>query len=164
LAVAERPEPSVTVQITVVAPTGNAAGALFNVDETEQLSAVTGVPRAGAAVQIPAPVETLTPAGAVIVGFWLSATMTSCAAEAVRPCTSVVVHVTVFEPSAYVAVPLFTVPEMAQLSAVTGVPRATPDAVQMPASVLTFTVAGAEIVGSCVSVTVSDCVAVFWLP
>ena len=42
-----------------------------------------------------------------------------------------------------------------QLSAVTGVPRATVVAVQEPPAVLTVTFAGQAIVGTCVSTTVT---------
>ena len=52
--VAVLPEASVTVQITLVVPTGNVAGALLVTDATEQLSFVVGVPRATeAASQVP---------------------------------------------------------------------------------------------------------------
>jgi hypothetical protein len=40
------PLASVTVQTTLVVPTGNEAGALLVTEATEQLSAVAGVPRA----------------------------------------------------------------------------------------------------------------------
>ena len=53
---------------------------------------------------------------------------------------------------------------MLQLSALVGVPRATPDAVHTPASEGTVRAAGAVTVGRCVSVTVTSCVAVAVLP
>jgi len=45
-AVAELPFTSVTVHVTVVAPIGSCAGALFDVDETPQLSANVALPKA----------------------------------------------------------------------------------------------------------------------
>ena len=161
VAVAVLFDPSVTVQVTVVLPSGNVAGALLVTLATEQLSAVVGVPRATAeAVQMPASELTLTAADAVIVGFWLSVTVTICVAVAVLFDLSVTVQVTVVLPSGNVAGALLVTLATEQLSAVVAVPRATPDAVHIPASELTLTAAGAVIVGFWLSVTVTICVAV----
>ena len=70
------PDPSVTVQVTVVIPNGKAAGALFVTEATEQLSAVTGVPRATPVAVQAELVVVFTVAGAVIVGLMLSVTVT----------------------------------------------------------------------------------------
>jgi hypothetical protein len=75
VAVAVLPAASVTVQVTVVLPTGKAAGALFTTLATVQLSAVIGVP-----IEIPVAVHpvfvlTVTLAGAVIVGSTVSTTV-----------------------------------------------------------------------------------------
>ena len=74
------PLPSVTVQITEFAPSEYVVeGWLLETEATEQLSAVTGVPRAAArtvAVQVPAPTFTVMLAGQVIVGLILSTTVT----------------------------------------------------------------------------------------
>ena len=60
---------SVTVQMTVVVPTGNEAGALFVTEATSQLSLVVGVPRpTPVATQLPASVFTETLAGQVMAG------------------------------------------------------------------------------------------------
>src|SRR5262249_39552376 len=68
---------SVTVQVTVVWPTGNAAGASLVTEATPQLSPVVGVPSTTPlAVHRPASVLTETGGGATIVGFWLSSTVT----------------------------------------------------------------------------------------
>jgi len=68
LAVAVRPEPSVTVHTTVDTPTAYGAEPLFDTDDTEQLSAVVAEPRAGDAEQAPKSAFTETSAGAVIEG------------------------------------------------------------------------------------------------
>ena len=76
VAVAVFPELSVTVQVTGVFPNGKAAGALLVTQATEQLSPVVGVPRAKpVAVQAVLVVVAML-AGAVIVGFMLSVTVT----------------------------------------------------------------------------------------
>jgi hypothetical protein len=148
VAVAVFPDPSVTVHVTVVAPNGNVAGALFTVVATEQLSAVVGEPSVTPdAVQIPASAFTVTAVGAVIVGFWLSVTVTVCVAVAVFPEPSVTVHVTVVAPSGKLTGALFVVLATEQLSAVVDVPSATPVATHEPASANTLTAAGAVIVG-----------------
>ena len=75
VAVAVLPDPSVTVQVTVVAPNGKLVGALLVVEATLQLSAVVGVPSVtfeAAVANVPASTLTVTAAGAVIVGSMLS--------------------------------------------------------------------------------------------
>ena len=68
--VAVLPERSVTVHVTVVAPTGKVAGALLVVEATPQLSDVVGEPSdTEDAVQSPASAFTVTFAGQVMVGF-----------------------------------------------------------------------------------------------
>ena len=89
-----------------------------------------------------------TAAGQVIAGVCASVTITVWLHVAVLPFTSVAVHVTVMFPLAKLdGASLVTVP-IPQLSDVVGVPKATLLAVQIPASVFTFTVAGQAIVGS----------------
>ena len=67
--VAVLPDPSVTVQVTVVLPSGKVAGASLVTEATLQLSFVVGDPRATPlAVQRPLSALTLTVAGQEIVG------------------------------------------------------------------------------------------------
>ena len=87
-AVAVLPEPSVTVQITVVTPKGKARGALFVTEATEQLSPVVGVPRATPVAVQPVLVVVATFAGPVIVGFTLSVMVTVKKQVAVLPAES----------------------------------------------------------------------------
>jgi hypothetical protein len=98
--VAVNPLASVTVQVTVVEPVGYAVDVwLLATEATEQLSAVVGVPNeATVASQEAASAFTLIAAGQVIVGFWVSVTVTTCEQVAVNPLASVTVHVTVVEP------------------------------------------------------------------
>jgi hypothetical protein len=70
------PEPSVTVQVTIVIPKGKAAGALLVTVATEQLSAVTGVPKTTLVDVHPTLVVPVLADGAVIVGLILSKTVT----------------------------------------------------------------------------------------
>jgi hypothetical protein len=157
------PEPSVTVQVTVVEPRENTLGALFTTLATEQLSEVTGVPNAtlNAAHALLALIVTF--AGAVIVGFVLSITVTVCVAVAVLPEPSVTVQVTVVVPNGNVAGALFTTVATEQLSEVTGVPSAKP-VTEHDAVALVVMFAGAVIVGFVLSITVTVCVAVAVLP
>ena len=71
------PDPSVTVQVTVVLPSGNAEGALFVTEATEQLSDVTGEPRDTPVAVQPELVLADTATGAVMVGLTLSITVTT---------------------------------------------------------------------------------------
>jgi hypothetical protein len=86
----------------------------------------------------------------------LSTTVTTCVAVAVFPEPSVAVHVTVVLPSGKLAGALFDAVTL-QLSAIVGVPKVTfVNAVaQVPASTFTVTAAGAVIVGSILSSTVT---------
>ena len=100
-AVAVLPFTSVTVQVTVVEPTGNTEGALLVTVATPQLSAVVGVPSEAPASDSDTERHQpliVTVDGAVIVGFCASITVTVCVAVAVLPCTSVTVQVTVVVP------------------------------------------------------------------
>ena len=92
------PDPSVTVQVTVVAPSGNVAGALLVTDATEQLSAVVGVPRATPVASQVAFAKAFTGAAQEIVGFWLSDTVTVYEQVDVFPSPSIAVHITLVVP------------------------------------------------------------------
>ena len=98
MAVAVFPEPSVTVQVTVVSPNGKAAGALFVTLATEQLSAVVGVPRATLVAVQAVFVVAFTVAGAVIVGLTLSVTVTVAVPVATFPFVSTTLKTTVLAP------------------------------------------------------------------
>ena len=95
------PLPSVTVQVTVVAPSGKLTGASFVVVATLQLSPVVGVPNVtllSAVLQAPASTFTVIAVGAVIVGSMLSTTVTVAVALWSLLLPSVAVKVTVFAP------------------------------------------------------------------
>ena len=98
VAVAVLPEPSVTVHVTVVSPIGKTVGhhCLPKPQSSCLLSPASKV--TPVAVQ-PVTVVTSTSAGAVIVGFILSVTVTFWVPVAVLPEPSVTVHVTVVSPS-----------------------------------------------------------------
>jgi hypothetical protein len=165
--VAMFPLPSVTVQVTVVLPSGNTAGASFVTEAIEQLSSTVGVPRTTPlAVHSSASVFTATGAGQTIVGSSISVTVTICSQVAMFPLPSVTVQVTVVLPSGNTAGASFVTDAIEQLSSTVGVPRTTPLAVHSSASVFTATGAGQTIVGSSTSVTVTICsqVAMFPLP
>ena len=67
---------------------------------------------------------------------------------AVSPLTSVTVHMTEVVPTGNDAGALFVKEATPQLSLVVGVPRLTPVATQLPASVFTETLAGQVMVGA----------------
>jgi hypothetical protein len=163
VAVAVLPAPSVTVQTTVVVPSGNVAGALFTTLATVQLSAVTVFPKLGITAPQLALAETVNAAGAVIVGFVLSFTVTNWVTVVVLPLLSVTVHVTVVAPKAKTLGALLVTLAIVQLSVAVGKPSATLNAAQELFAVTT-TFAGAVTTGACVSVTVTVCVAVVVLP
>jgi hypothetical protein len=161
--VAVLPLLSVTVQVTVVTPIGKAAGALLVTLATPQLSLVTGVPKATPLAVQPELVATVTAAGQLIAGFSLSVTVTFWVQVVVLPLLSVTVHVMVVVPIGKAAGALLVTLATPQLSPDTGVPKATPVAVQ-PLLVVAATAAGQPIVGFTLSVTVTFWVQVAVLP
>jgi hypothetical protein len=101
--------------------------------------------------------------GQVIVGRILSETVTVWSQVALLPLLSVTVQVTVVVPIGKAAGALFVTKATPQLSAVTGVPRATPVAVH-PVLVVAVTLAGQAIVGRTLSETVTVWLQVALLP
>src|SRR5262249_46727816 len=106
-----------------------------------QLSEVTGVPRLMLVALQPELAAAMTVAGQVIVGGVSSRTTTNCWQLDELPLLSVTVQVTTLVPGGKLAGALFTTLLTPQLSAVTGVPRATLVALQ-PELDPTMTVAG----------------------
>src|SRR5258708_30251678 len=91
--VAVLPLLSVAVQVTRLVPVGNCAGALLVIVTGPQLSLAVGLPKATpVAKQAPEFTLTVTSAGQVIVGTWLSRTATRCWQVAVLPLLSVAVQ------------------------------------------------------------------------
>ncbi|GAL69212.1 hypothetical protein JCM19301_2967 [Jejuia pallidilutea] len=161
---AEFPELSVTVQVTIVSPSGNVLGAsLVTVDTTQ--SDVVGVPKfTPEAEQSPASADTDILAGQLIVGSTLSITVTVCVQVAVFPEPSVTVQVTIVSPNGYVLGASLVTEATEQLSSVIGVPKFTVETSQAAASILTLMLAGQVIVGFSSSVTVTVCVQVVVFP
>src|SRR5687767_5863427 len=123
------PFTSVTTHVTVVKPSGKTAGASLVTEATPQLSDVVAVPiEIPEAEQIPASALTVISEGQVIVGSSASVTVTVCVQVAVFPPASVTVHVTVVTPVGKTAGASLVKETMVQLSEVTGVPSATPEA------------------------------------
>src|SRR5258708_2794606 len=129
--VAVLPCESVAVQITVLVPTGNIAGAWFVTVTALQLSETVGVLSVTlVAPHRPGEATTATSAGQVIEGGWLSVTITSCGQVVVLPCESVAVQITVFVPTGNIAGALLvtvTAPQVSEtvggLSATLGAPH-----------------------------------------
>ncbi len=144
-------EPSVTVHVTVVAPSGNTAGASLVTDETLQLSRVTGVvSTTPEAVHDPASVGISISGIQKMVGFTLSFTVTVWSQVVILPAPSATVQVTVVLPKGNTAGALFVTEAMSQLSLVTGVPKETFIAEQ-PLLVVVITFAGQVTTGGTVS-------------
>jgi hypothetical protein len=157
------PAPSVAVQIIVVVPNGKAVGALLVTVGAPQLSLLVGVPKTTPVAVQPVFVVAETLAGAVILGKILSVTVTTCTAVLVFPEPSVTVQTTFVAPGGKVVGALFVTEATVQLSAVVGVPKTTPAALQ-PEFGAIFILAGAVIVGNTLSTTVTIWLAVFVLP
>src|SRR5206468_465836 len=115
---------SVTVQVTVFVPTGNCAGALLVIVTEPQLSVAVTVPKATpVAKHEPTLALVVTSAGqAVIIGFWVSRTITRCWQVVVLPLLSVTVQVTVLVPTGNWAGALLVTVTEPQLSVAVRVP------------------------------------------
>ena len=158
------PDASVAVQVTAVVPAGNVepeAGVQLLVTPGQLSLAVGEYVTAGAVVQFVTDIL----AGHVIVGGWLSLTMTFCVQVLELPQASVAVQTTEFVPFGNWAGALFEMVGLPpQLSVAVAVPSATPVAKHWPASVLTVTFDGQVMTGAVVSLTVIVCVQVLLLP
>src|SRR5437764_849739 len=98
--VAVLPLVSVAVQITVLVPTGNEAGALLVTLMTEQLSETVGAVRMTlVALHEPRAANAFTLALVARNGAWVSLTMTRCSDVEVLPLESVAVQITVLVPT-----------------------------------------------------------------
>ena len=120
---------------------------------TPQLSAVVGLGTFTKRVQTPTAVVVAILLGQAIVGGVASVTVTAYVQVAVLPATSVTVQVTVVVPIGKAAGALLVTETNEQLSAVVGVPKATPVAVQA-VFVVVLIGTGQIIVGACISFTV----------
>src|SRR5258708_4884548 len=146
--VAVLPCESVAVQMTVLVPTGNIAGALLVTVTAPQLSETVGVLKVTlVAPHRPAEATTVTSAGHVIEGGWLSVTITSCGQVAVLPCESSAVQMTVLVPTGNIAGALLVTVTAPQLSETVGVLKATLVAPHRPGEAMTVTSAGHVIEG-----------------
>src|SRR5256885_4588525 len=129
--VAVLPLLSVAVQVTRLVPVGNCAGALLVIVTVPQLSLAVGLPKATpVAKQAPELTLTVTSAGQVIVGTWLSRTTTRCWQVAVLPLLSVAIQVTQLAPEGKCARALLVIVTAPQLSLAGGLPSAAPVAMQ----------------------------------
>ena len=154
VAVSKLPAASSTLQVTVVVPIGKEEGALLVTEATEQLSVVVGVPRTTPVAVQAEFVVAATFDGAVMVGFTLSVMVTVWVAVVLFPEPSVTVQVTVVLPKGKVVGALLVTEATEQLSAVIGVPRTTPIAVQAE-FVVAVTFDGAVMLGLIVSSTIT---------
>jgi len=149
------PDPSVTVQVTVVTPNGKEEGALFVTKAIVQLSVAIGVPILTPVAMHPLLVTALTFDGQLtIIGGTLSVTITVCAHVAELPAASFTVQMTVVEPNGKATGALLVILATEQLSAVVGVPKATPVAVH-PLLVTVLILVGQVMVGNTLSLTVT---------
>src|SRR5260370_3198839 len=141
--VAVLPCESVAVQMTVLVPTGNIAGALLVTVTAKQVSEIEVVLRVTlVAPHRPGEATTVTSAGQVMEGGWLSVTITSCGQVAVLRCESVAVQITVLVPTGKIAGALLVTVTAPQLSETVGVPSVTLVAPHRPGEATTVTSAG----------------------
>jgi hypothetical protein len=159
------PAASVAVQITVVFPKGNAVGALLLTLATPQLSAVVGVPKLTPVAVHPVLVVAVIVESPVIVGGWVSFTVTINVDVAVLPAASVATQVTVVDPDTNILPDAGeqTTELTEQLSVAVGEANVT-TAPQTPASLLTVMFELVAIVGFWLSVTFTVCVHVAVFP
>src|SRR5438445_4808757 len=156
--VAVLPLLSVAVQVTRLVPVRNCAGALLVIVTVPQLSLAVGLPKTTpVAKQAPELTLTVTSAGQVIVGTWLSRTTTRCWQVVVLPLLSVVPYTTLFRSVGNCAGALLVIVTVPQLSLAVGLPNATPVAKQAPELTLTVTAGGQVRIGTSLLRTTTRC-------
>src|SRR5260370_25494612 len=120
--VAVLPCESVAVQITVLVPTGNNVGALLVTLTAPQLSDTVGVLSVTlVAPHRPGEAMTVTSAGHVTEGGWLSVTIFCCSQAAASAFYSVALHIAVPVPTGNIAGALLVTVTAPQLSEIAGV-------------------------------------------
>src|SRR5438876_6946217 len=146
---------SVTVQTTALVPTGYGSLASLTTVPTPQLSPAIGVPRLTlVALQKPGSALTVTAAGQLMLGAWLSTTITVWVQLLELPLTSVTVQSTALVPTGYGSRTALSSVLTPQLSLVLAVATsANPLALHRPTSALIVTVGGQLIDGRSVSMT-----------
>src|SRR6185369_13560385 len=128
---------SVAVQVTVLVPKGKLAGALLVTLASAQLSLVTGAARITLVALQAELAATTRFGGQVMVGGLWSRTTTCCWQDAVFPLVSLTVQVTTFVPAEKLTGALLLMLPTAQLSLVTGTPKATFVALQPELAAMT---------------------------
>ena len=161
--VAVFPALSATVHTTFVLPNMKTPGALLVIEAIPQLSVVTGVPKSTPVAVQPVFVYVVFVGGQVIVGNTLSFTVTNCSQVAMLPELSTTVQVTTVVPKGNARGASLVTEATPQLSAVVGVPKITPVAVQVVLVTVTM-FAGHIIVGLTLSVMVTVWVLVVAFP
>src|SRR6185369_5565756 len=161
--VAVLPLVSVAVQVTVFVPKGKLAGALLVTLASAQLSLATGAARITLVALQAELAATITVGGQVMVGGLWSRTTTCCWQEAVFPLVSLTVQVTTFVPAEKLTGALLLMLPTAQLSLVTGTPKATFVALQPELAAMTR-FGGQVMVGGIWSRTTTNCRQVAVLP
>jgi len=166
-AVAELPEESVAVHVTVVVPSGNVSGASFVIVGAESTVSVTvGSPKPTEDCSVSKPVaSTVISDSAEITGLVVSSKVTNCDAVAELPEKSVAVHVTMVSPSRNVSGVLFVIVRVeSTVSVIAGSLRLITDLGVSKPVASTVISDSAEITGLVVSSKVTNCVAVAEAP
>src|SRR5256885_12492315 len=141
--VAVLPLLSVAVQVTRLVPVGNCAGALLVIVTVPQLSLAVGLPKATpVAKQAPELTLTVTSAGQVIVGTWLSRTTTRCWQVAGVPLRAVAGKGAKLGGRGNIDGKMLGIVTGPQLSLAVGLPQATPVAQKKPGVAFTVQSAG----------------------
>ena len=169
-AVAALPAASDAVQVTVVVPSGNRAGASLVTDATPTASDAVALPTSTGAPPGDA-ASAVTSAGAAIDGGVVSTTVTRCSAVAALPAASDAVQVTTVVPSGRTGGASFATEAMGVASAAAPAPAASPTAMRPSAasapsgdSASTVMGGGTRTDGGVVSTTSTRCAAVALLP
>ena len=169
-AVASFPAASVAVQVTVVAPSGNTAGASLETDATPTASVASGEPTSTGAPSGDA-ASAVASGGGTIEGGVVSTTFTSCSAVASFPAASVAVQVTTVLPRASTGGASFVTDAIGVASAAAPSPAASPTAIRpsdaaAPSadSASTVRAGGTRIDGGVVSTISTRCDAAALLP
>ena len=161
VAVCVLPASSAAVQVTVVVPSGNRAGASLATDATPTASDAVAAPWSTSVPDGPA-ASARTDSGAYTDGGVVSTTETTCESDAELPAASAAVHVTTVLPTANAAGASLATDAMPTASDASGSPMST--ALASAAAASNSTSAGAAIDGGVASSIVTVCCACAALP
>ena len=155
------PEVSVAVQVTIVSPRGNDSGASLEIDEIPIISSAIESSKI-TLFSCSDTASIITDSGTSILGDVVSTTVTSWVSDAELPEVSVAVQVTIVSPRGNDSGASLDIESISEISSIINSPKSS-IVVLIPVASISISL-GIDKIGFIVSITITLCVWVDWLP